>query len=292
MTVELLRFLALTIGPSVTAAARPAVTFFAIQLVVTGLVYGDVAALPESFAWLVSVPALIVAGVLAGLETAASHDPDVAALLRDLKVDNITGAFGAFSVALLFASLGLPEEDVMGMTGAMEGATTGSTGAAALGGGGLLEATSTAVTADKSTPLQVGAIGGALGINIGLTWLRGELLEFVDDFELGKLWARIETGGVVGVLILLPLLPLVMLAFLTVFAIGLVAVSLGARAASDYVDSQSRTNCASCGHRLREEASICPECRTERTPTVESESGLSAAWTALRRRPLAEVEAG
>lgn len=276
MTLELLRFLALTIGPAVTAAARPAVTFFAIQLVAAGLVYGDIAALPGGFTWLVSVPALIVAGVLAGLETAAKHDPDIAALLRDLKIDNITGAFGALSVALLFASLGLPEEEALRMTGAVEG-------------GGLLEATSTAVTADRSTPLQVGAIGGALGINVGLTWLRGELLEFVDDFELGKLWARLETGGVVGVLILLPLLPLVMLAFVTVFAVGLVAVSLGARAASDYADSRSRTDCEACGHRIREEASICPECRTERTPSIEPETGLDAAWTALRRRP---AEAG
>lgn len=271
--IELLRFLAMTVGPSITAAARPAVTFLAIQLTVAGLVRYDLAALPGSLAWLVSLPAIVVAAVLAGLETAAKHDPDVAAVLRDLKIDNLTGAFGAFSAALLFSALGLPESDA---------ATLVEEGA--VGGGGLLDATAAAVRADHGGAVQVGAIAGAVGLNLGLTWFRSGLLEFLDDFELGKLWARIETGGVVGVLILLPFLPLIALAFMALFALGLVVVSLMARAAARWVDQRSRVECESCGYQVREEASLCPKCRTQRTPASEPETGLAPALEALRRR--------
>jgi hypothetical protein len=273
MSLALLRFLAMTVGPSITAAARPAVTFLAIQLTVAGLIQYELATVPDSFAWLVSLPAIVVAIVLAALETAAKHDPDVAAVLRDLKVDNLTGAFGAFSVALLFSALGLPESEATALV--EEGA---------IGGGGLLDATATAVSTDHGGAVQTGAIAGAVGLNLGLGWLRSGLLEFVDDFELGKLWARIETGGVVGVLVLLPFLPLVALAFMVLFAIGLVIVSVMARAASNFVDQRSRVVCDTCGYRVRVEASLCPECRTGRQPAAEPPSGLGAATDALRNK--------
>ena len=62
-----LRFLALNYAPSITAAARPGLTFFAIQIVVAVLVYGGYADLPPSLAWLVSMPAIAMAGLLATL---------------------------------------------------------------------------------------------------------------------------------------------------------------------------------------------------------------------------------
>src|SRR5690554_2768674 len=108
MELQLLRFLAMIFGPAITSAARPAATFWGVQIVVAVLVHQDLASLPQAMQWLVSPAALVVAGVLAGAEIAAKHDPDIAGVLRDVGVDNITGAFGAFSAALLFAALGMP----------------------------------------------------------------------------------------------------------------------------------------------------------------------------------------
>ncbi len=277
MSLELLRFLAMTVGPSITAAARPAVTFFAIQLTVAGLAHAELVTVPSGFSWLVGIPAIIIAGVLAGLETAAKHDPDVAAVLRDLHIDTITGAFGAFSVGLLFASLGLPEEEAGGLVDAA------ASGAGA--GAGLLDATAEAVSADHSTPVQVAAVGGAVGTNIGLTLVRARLLEFLDDFDLGKIWARIETGGVVGVLLILPFLPLFALAFLVLAALVLAALGVAAKTTQHYLDQRRRVDCEGCDYRVRVEASVCPECGTEREPEIQQESGFAAAWAALRERP-------
>lgn len=276
MSVELLRFLAMIFGPSITAAARPAVTFFVIQATVAALAFYDLVSVPSGFAWLVSIPAIIIAGVLAGLETAAKHDPDIAAVLRDLHIDTVTGAFAAFSVALLFASLGLPVED--------SSALVDSAAASAGAGGNLLDATAQAVSADHSTPVQVAAVGGALGTNVGLTLLRSNLLEFVDDFDLGKVWARIETGGVVGLLVLLPFIPLIALAFLVLFAVMLVMLAIVTRTTRNYLDRLNRTECESCDYRVREEASVCPECGTERIPTMKHETGWSAAIDAIKHR--------
>ena len=195
----------------------------------------------------------------------------MAALLRDTKLDNLTGAFSTFSVALLLAFL-QPGEDQTVQLAVQSDA------------GGVIDATRNAVTADHSTAVKAGALGGAIAINVSLTWLRAQLIEFIENFHLGKLWARLETGGVVGVLILLPLLPLLMLVVLLIFAAVLVGVSLSARAASNYLDARSRVPCDECGYQVRIEASICPKCRTERTPSTATAIGFGAAWQALRKR--------
>jgi len=271
MNLELVRFLALMVGPSITAAARPAVTFLAVQLTVVGLIHYELATVGSDFAWLISPPAIVVAAVLASLESAAKHDPDFAALLRDFRVDNITGAFGAFSAALLFTTLGLPDAEAASL---VEGADSS----------GLLQATATAITADRSSLVQISAIGGALGMNLGLTWLRSELLEFVDDFDLGKWWARLETGGVVGVLVLLPFLPVIVLVFVITFAVVLSVVALVSRAAAKLADERARVACEECGYAVREEASVCPDCGTSRTPKMKQSGGFAEAWSTLRRR--------
>lgn len=301
MSVALLRFLAMTVGPAFTAAARPAATFFAVQLVVATLVYYDLASLSPTFSWMVSIPAIVVAGVLAALELAARHDPDIAAILRDLQIDNATGAFGAFTAALLFAALGMPESEAAGLIeggdmpggGGLEpaGDTPGTdlsnqmnVPPVATSDDGILGATAAAASSNHSMGVQVGAVGGAVGINVGLTWLRSQLMEFVDDFDLGKLWARLETGGVIGVLVLLPLLPLVVFGFILLFALVLGGLAWTARKASQYMDERSRVPCESCDYELRQEASLCPECGAERTPDIESHTGIKEAWDALFRR--------
>ncbi|MGM0559101.1 MAG: hypothetical protein ACQEVA_22140 [Myxococcota bacterium] len=289
MSLALIRFFAMTVGPAFTAAARPAATFFGVQIVVALLVAYDMASLTPTFSWMISVPALVVAGVLAVMETAAKHDPDIAAVLRDLHVDNMTGAFGAFTAALLFAALGMPESEAAGLIEG--GSTLPEPGAGDVGenASGVLGATATAATAEHNPAVQVGAVGGALGINLGLTWLRSELLEFIDDFDLGTLWARLETGGVIGVLVLLPLLPLIVFAFILVFGIVLGSAAWASKKAMDYIDQRSRVECASCGYEVREEASLCPECGAERQPKLTHESGVGAAWDALFDRGDAET---
>lgn len=274
MSLTLLRFLAMTIGPSITAAARPAATFLAIQITVVALIDHDLAALPESFAWVVSAPTIIAVALIAALEAAVKHDPDIAAILRDFRVDNITGALGALGAALLFMALGLPESEAAAL------ATDGGLGEA----GGALDALALAAASEHQTGAQVAAMGAAVGINMGLGWLRAQLLELVDDFDLGKLWARLETGGVVGVLILLPLLPLVVFGFLVLSALVLAALALAARAATQAIDRRCRVACDGCGFEVRVEASICPACKAARRPTAQPSSGLRAAYSALRAR--------
>lgn len=271
MSLALLRYLAVTFGPSITAAARPAVTLLAVQLTVAALVRSQLASLSTEFGWLISAPAIVVVALIAGLETAARHDPDIAAITRDLQIDNLTGAFGTLTAALLFAALGLPESAATQMAGS------------APDSGGLLSGVSEAVAHERSQTVQIAAIGGAVGINLGLTWLRAQLMRFLDDFELGRLWARLETGGVVGLLIVLPLLPLLALGFLTLFAVGLSALALAARTAAAAVDRRCRVDCQGCDYRVRAEASLCPECHTERTPSAEPTTGPAAALAALRR---------
>ncbi len=289
MSLVLLRFLAMTIGPSITAAARPAATFLGVQLVVALLVHQDLAAVPQMMQWLISAPAIVAAAVLAGLETAAKHDPDIAAILRDMQVDNVTGAFGAFSAALLFAALDMPEVEaaalVDGAAGSMDNPMGESTGNQAAESGGVLGAVATAAASEHRMEVQATAVGLAIGLNLGLTWLRSQLLEFIDDFELGRMWARIETGGVVGVLILLPLLPLVAFGFLIFLTAVLATVALTARAAQRVADRRARVPCKNCDYQVREEASLCPKCKTERQPTAEPASGIGAAWKTFRKTP-------
>ena len=269
MIVALLRYLAMTVGPAITAAARPALTFFAIQVTVATLVSYDMASLPPRFAWLISVPAMTVALVVAALNTAAQHDPDVAAIARDLHIDRVTGGLSTLSAALLFAALGLPES----MSGELATGATQSVG--------LLEAVSQAATGDRSAAAELAAVGGALLINLFLTHLRIQFLTILDDFELSRLWARVETGGTLGLLIVLPLLPLVAFGFLVVFALGLALLALTMHAAAEAVDAHLRIPCEHCDYELRPEASLCPECHTVRTPTAEPRSGLSAALATL-----------
>ncbi|MFP4600695.1 MAG: hypothetical protein ACLFVJ_20745 [Persicimonas sp.] len=291
MSLVVLRFLAMTIGPSITAAARPAATFLGVQLVVALLVHQELAAVPLVMQWLISAPAIVAAAVLAGLETAAKHDPDIAAILRDMQVDNVTGAFGAFSAALLFAALGMPEAEaaalVDGAADPMNDPLDGPNGDSETGG--VLGAVATAAASEHRMEVQTAAVGLGLGLNLGLTWLRSQFLEFIDDFELGRMWARIETGGVVGVLILLPLLPLVAFGFLVFWTALLVIVALAARAAQRVADRRARVPCENCDYQVREEASLCPKCKTERQPITEPASGVGAAWRALRTTQKASV---
>jgi len=270
MDLALVRFLALHFTPAITAAARPGATFAVVQGISALLVWNGEATIPGAMAWLVSPAAVLFGFVCAGLETLARHDPDIEALLVELHLDKATGAFGALAAPLLFASLGLPETDAMAL-GAKTATVTADPVSATL---------ATAVVADQPTVVTAAAVGGAVGINAALTWARGEVLTFLHTFELSKLWLRLETGGVVVVLALMPLMPVVMVVLVGLFSVCFAGVAWTVRGTLAALDRRSRVPCTHCHHAIRPEASVCPECGGEVTPTrlLDQPGPMTRGW--------------
>lgn len=259
MDLALVRFLALYLTPAITAAARPGATFAVVQGVAALLVWNGAATVPEALGWLVSPAAVLFGLVFAALETLARHDPDFEELLAELHLDKAVGAFGALAAPLLFAALGLPEDDALAL-----GGTTATATAAADPVGSTL---AVAVVADRPPIVTAAAVGGAVGINAALTWARAEVLEFLHAFELSSLWLRLETGGVVVVLALMPLMPVVMLVLVAAFSVALALFAWAVRGTRAALDRRERTPCEHCDHAVRPEASICPSCGHGRAPT-------------------------
>lgn len=256
MDLALVRFMALHLTPAVTAAARPGATFAVVQATSALLVWNGHATVPEALGWIVSPAAVLLGIVFAGLETLARHDPDFEELLVELHLDKAVGAFGALAAPLLFASLGLPEGEALGL-GASAAEASADPFTATL---------ASAVVADRPPVVTAAAVGGAVGVNVLLTKLRGEIVSFLRTFELSQVWLRLETGGVVVVLALMPLMPvlIVVLVLLSTVVLGAVAWTVrGARAA---LDQRVRVPCTHCDHAVRPEASVCPSCGGELEP--------------------------
>ena len=274
MELALVRFLAQTFGVALTASPRPALTFFVVQLVVAVCVRMDWVVMQPGLAWLISVPAVIVAFVLAGLEIAARHDEEIEELLVEFKVAHLLGVFGAFSGCLVFAALGLPEDEALGLA---EGAEDFGT------------AMALASASEQDPALRYGAVGGGLVLNVGVTTARGRIIEFLAHFDLDKQWHRIETGGVLGVLTLLVWLPVIALAVVVLLslAVGLLAASVSL--AERWLDQRGRRPCPSCGAEVRKEASLCFQCRAALEPEVVLGTTMGSKWkrmlAALRRQP-------
>jgi len=272
MDLALVRFMAMTLTPAITAAARPGLTFAVVQAISALLVWSGQAALPDGLGWMVSPSAVILGLLFGALETAARHDPDVDELLAELHLDKAVGAFGALAAPLLFASLGLPEGESM--------ALGDLTGAGASGQAGATLAT--VVTAERSPMVTAAAVGGAVGINTSLIWARAQVLEFLREFDLAKVWLRLETGGAVGVLILLPLLPSLTLAVGALLALALAALTFTVRGVARAHDRMVRVDCPHCDHKVRPEASACPSCHGVLTPirTLDQPGALRRGWGA------------
>jgi len=282
MDLGLLRFLAQTFGASFTSAARPGLTFFAVQCFAAVMVRMDMAVLPEALSWLVSFPAIGVAATMAVLELIAQHEEEVSEVLRELKIDHLLGAFGAFSATLMFAALGLPEEEAQALMGVSSAAGTD-----------LVNAVEQTAQTEQSTQMQMGALGAAVSINLALTWVRGRIHEVLDEFDLKGIWQKIETGSVGGllvVLIFLPLVALFMVAFLTVvlFVMGLLISRM-----QKWRDQNSRIACVHCQHMVRIEAHRCLACKGELIPSCNlgvpttTTSQVSALKDALLNTPSA-----
>lgn len=279
MDSAFLQFLARSFGGAITSAARPALTFLVVQLFAAALVRLDYATLPPSFAWLVSIPAIAVAALLAVLELMAQHD-EIGSVLRDLHVEPLLGAFGAFSVGLLFAALGLPEADAQALL---------PTQAA-----DLARATHSAVASDASEGMKLAVIGASVALNLGLSWLRGQVMDWLAQLALDESWARLESGGVLAALVLMVFFPVIALVLLVLIAAALGALGLVIHGAQRLIDRLERAPCPGCGAAVRPEASLCASCRRELEPRVllgQESPALARLRLALgrlrRREPLA-----
>lgn len=271
---SLARFLAQTFNAAILSSSRPGLTFAAIQWTIGLMARQDLVTLAPSLEWLVSMPALLIAALFAGLETWTRHDPDAAELLRELKLDHLTGAFGAFSSALLFASLGLPEGEAQGLIDTQDQSSSE-----------VAMAISLAAAAEQPMSVKIGAVSGAVALHSATTWARTQLLSFIAELELESVWARLETGSAVGLLVAMLLAPYLATAFLILATVLLFAVALTVRAARYAADRRCRVQCPSCAHAVRPEARRCPSCSADLTPSrVLSRSSIQRGWSAMTQR--------
>ncbi len=240
------------ISQSVTAGgltgARPALTLFLLQL------YGMFMAkpvMPEGTAWILNEYVIGVVGALVVVEHFVRAEPDFEAMM---KIPNqIIGVAVAVAGALLLVGMGEDPERLKGLA-EVAGPVFWSAGAGASEG-----------AAGTTTTSLVLAAASSLGVN----WLRGYIMEGLDALAVPSRWWRwIETGGVTGVVAMIVLLPLLAL----VLAVGLFVVTGmiagGVWYAQRQMDQRKRRACVntSCDFRPRQEASVCPSCKTALSP--------------------------
>lgn len=241
--------------------ARPALTFFLAQVFAAILIRMGHASLPPGMLWLVGIPALALGALLTGLEILVHHD-ELGETLRSMHIEPLLGAFGSFTVSLLLTTLGAPVDPVASTT---ELATTTQLVAGSAIGAGQ----------------QVAVIGAAVGLNLGLAWIRSEVLELVSTANLDGIWARLESGGVLVALLALALFPLLALVGLVLLSLLLTALGLALRVGRKALDRRERVPCGACQHPIRPEASLCPQCKSPCTPKVRlDEEG--PVWERLR----------
>ena len=255
MPLELLRLFAQNFGTSITASSRPAGTFFAVQLCVWWMMWMEWTVVSDTFGWLLSPVTVIVAGLLGVMELFFHHDEDAASIMRDLKVDRLFASFGAFSAALLFASLGLPETEALGFL--------------AEGGDPLVASqTHAAVHSQHDVPTQVGSVIGSVSLTMVVAHYRAKIHEWLDSLELLAMWQKLESGGVVAAMFLLMLSPFLMLGFLLVLGVVLFVIAHAVQAAERAWDKKNRHACPACDALIRVEASLCHVCGEEVSPKV------------------------
>ncbi|HJN73010.1 MAG TPA: hypothetical protein QGF58_03650 [Myxococcota bacterium] len=276
MELALIRFLAQTFGVAFTASPRPGLTFFVVQVTVAFVSRMGWVTMEPALAWLISLPCVMIAFVMAGLEILARHDEEIEELLRDFNLTHVLGVFGTFTGCLVFAALGLPEEEALGLV--EEGASHDVGTAMAL-----------ASASEQSDVVRYGAIGGGVAMNLGITSVRGRIIEFFSCFDLDKQWHRIETGGVVGVLTLLIWLPVLALVLVVLLTLALGVIAVAVKVAEKWADERGRRECPSCETKVRKEASLCFQCRSALEPEVVLGSTVESQWqrmmATLRRQP-------
>lgn len=276
------------VGFATTSSVRPAATCFAAQLLAAGLVYFDVAALPTHAAWSISPLALGVGFAACLLEWFLQHTEGADELARALHADKLVSAALAMPTTLLLVSLtSFTEAGVASAEGALAGAglspearervldeagrhaeiALGNAPAATAAPADDLALATRKLAASGRPPLeQAGFLALALFINLALTWVRGEVRDFVEGIHLERIWAWLETGGVFAGLVLLAIAPAIGLALVLVLAAGSIALWLGTRAAAAVADAARRRACPACSQNIRVEAQRCRFCHAEVEP--------------------------
>ncbi len=276
MDLSLVRFLSQSFSASVLSVSRPGLTFVGIQWTIGLLVRLDVLALTPGLDWLVSLPAMLVAAVLGGLETAARHSEAADEILRELKISHLLGSFGAFSSVLLFASLGLPEDEALDLIGDTADADLGW-------------AVQQARAADQPAAVQGGAVVGAVGIHGLLAWANDHIQEFIAEFvpeTPQRIYQILLTGSPIALLAAVFLMPYIAAAFLLLSGLVLGAVAFAVWGAQKAADVACRVPCEHCEHRVRPEARRCPECQCAIRPQewLDDRSMVTRGWAAARDR--------
>ena len=163
-------------------------------------------------------------------------------------------------IAVLVALAALDElvehdEDLRELLVLANAGVRGAAGAAAAWGieGGL---------GDQAPDWLVWILG--FGISIGVHLLRARLHEALSGFGDGlhspRTWLVIlESGGVLGLIVALALAPILV----GVFVLGSIAVGVALVLVARLFEAhRGRRPCPNCNHRAREDASLCPNCRT------------------------------
>lgn len=272
---EILRLLSQVVSASITSSSRPALTFVGIQVFVAVRVNSNWASLPEDYLWLISSPAIIVAVIFALGEFFFQHDETVAELMQEVHIDKMLSVFGAFSSALLFVSLGLPENEASALIVHSDGI-------------GLAEAAHELSTHEHASAIKVGAIFGSVGLNLILSHYRSKAFEWLSEIELAQ-WARqFETGGVALALLLIIFAPIISLLIFIVMMVSLCVVGGGVAFTSQQIDKRSRRPCPSCNEKIRCEAFLCHYCQSRSEPTeykVRSEKWTLAILKKIKTNP-------
>lgn len=250
MEQTIAQLIARATGAAFTATSRPALTFFLCQLAVAlASRHGWVAMVP-TMQWLVGIPMLVVGLVATVVEILIEHSAQIEELVRNVHGDKLWRVAGSFFVGLLLISIGVE---------------SGANGAAAA----TPQQLDTVVSlANSGQPAWIKAlvVAGTVGVTQGLTWLRALVLGWLDDLHLKSLWQYVETGGVLGFLILLALSPILTVVLALVVTLVMVAVALAVRALDKRLDSSRRRACPSCGTQARDEALVCWSCKQALEP--------------------------
>ncbi len=240
-------------GAAFAATSRPALTFFLAQCAIALALKLSWIVMVPSMMWLVS-GGMLVFGLLAAVgEILIEHGEEFESLLRNMHADKWIRLLGTIGVSLLMISIGAEQRTEMFAADTAKLAQH-------------LQTLTPATHSGQPMGVKVATVLFSIGLNQGLTWLRGYLLEWLDDFHLKKIWQYVETGGVVGFLILLAVAPLLILVLAGLVTLVMVGIAGAVKLQEKVADARRRRPCPACGHPIRTEAFVCWRCKTAVEP--------------------------
>jgi hypothetical protein len=280
-------------GTAVMASGRPVATGFAVQAIAAIAIHNKMASLPSEFGWIVSPLALVVGLVMTVTEFMMQHTEGADDLLRSIHADKILGAIAgvpAMAAVAFMTSVGAdvredaiarlaetgvaPEEAAQAVdeatleiVKAVEGDRGVNTVEVDGGSADVVAAIKLLDSSQASTKEKSLLLGAAFLVQFAMVWVRGKIREFVDQLNLERVWAWLETGGFGAAVLLVVLAPALLLAFTLLLTIGSIIALIAFRFAAAIADAARRRPCPACSVSIRAEASRCPRCRAAIAPT-------------------------